>query len=368
MVESASVSFFMGANTPAGFYSLFDGLFSAADGWRAYVIKGGPGTGKSTLMKKIAAEADARGLYCERIYCSSDPRSLDAVIIPGLKTAVADGTPPHAIEPRYPGVCETIVDLGAFRDDALLRANAKEVIAKTDLNSEEHKKCVGFLAAAKSMRDDADRFVFASLRHDKLKKFAAKLAQRHFGCVSDRAGREKRRFLSALTPEGGVIFGETFHALCETHIVLEDEYGVASSLLLALVGEMAAERGHDCVRCLSPLEPRRTEHLILPELSLGFFTSNAFHTYAGEPDMAVECARFSDADVLRQHNNRIAFDRRAAEEMLDEAVGKLANAKTIHDELERYYIAAMDFDGLAAAGEGLIGTIFGADGPKPEAG
>ena len=125
---STSVSFFMGANTPEGFYSLFDGLYSAAEGWRAFVIKGGPGTGKSTLMKRIAAEADARGLFCERIHCSSDPNSLDAVILPGLKIAVADGTPPHAIEPRYPGVCEKIVDLGACRDDAVLRADAEKII------------------------------------------------------------------------------------------------------------------------------------------------------------------------------------------------------------------------------------------------
>ncbi len=358
MYQNASVSFFMGANTPLGFYSLFDGLYDAHEGWRAYVIKGGPGTGKSTLMKKIAAEADARGYFCERIHCSSDPASLDAVIIPHLKTAVADGTPPHALEPRYPGVCETIVDLGAYRDDKKLSADAEEIVTKTDLNSAEHKKCVGFLAAAKSVTDDAHRFVCASLRPDKLKKFAYKLAQNSFGAVSNEAGREKRRFLSALTPEGGVIFGETFNALCEKHTVLEDEYGVAASLLLTILKDSALESGHDCIVCPCPTDPQRIEHLLIPSLSMGYFTSNAFHPYQGEPDVAVDCARFSDADVLKRHRNRISFDRRAAREMLDEAVGKLHNAKAIHDELERYYIGAMDFDRLGEAGERLIREIF----------
>ena len=355
---STSVSFFMGANTPAGFHSLFDGLYDAGDGWRAYVIKGGPGTGKSTLMKKIAAEADARGFYCERIHCSSDPGSLDAVILPGLKIAVADGTPPHVIEPRYPGVCERIVDLGAYRDDVLLRENAAEIIAKTDLNSAEHRKCVGFLSAAKSVSDDANRFVCASLRLDKLKKFAAKLAQNSFGAVSDRPGRENRRFLSALTPEGGVIFGESFNALCEKHTVLEDEHGIAASLLLNILKDAALERGHDCIVCLCPFDPLRIEHLLIPSLSAGYFTSNAWHTYGGVPDVAVDCARFSDPDVLKRHKNRIAFDRRAAQEMLDEAVGKLSNAKKIHDGLEQFYVSAMDFDRLNEAGERLIEEIF----------
>ncbi len=358
MYSGVSVSFFMGANTPLGFYSLFDGLYDAHEGWRAYVIKGGPGTGKSTLMKKIAAEADARGLYCERIYCSSDPHSLDAVILPGLKIAVADGTPPHAIEPRYPGVCETIVDLGAFRDDKKLFADAQEIVAVTDRNAAEHKKCVGFLAAAKSVTDDANRFVCAALRLDKLKKFAGKLAQNSFGAVSDRAGREQRRFLSALTPEGGVIFGESFNALCEKHTVLEDEHGVAASLVLHILKDAALESGHDCIVCPCPTDPQRIEHLMIPSLSAGYFTSNVFHAYTGTPDVAVDCARFFDADVLKRHKNRVAFDRRAAQEMLDEAVGKLANAKKLHDELERYYIAAMDFDALNAAGEALIEEIF----------
>ena len=355
---STSVSFFMGANTPLGFFSLFDGLYDAHDGWRAYVIKGGPGTGKSTLMKKIAAEADARGLFCERIHCSSDPHSLDAVLLPGLKVTVADGTPPHAIEPRYPGVCERIVDLGAYRDDARLAADAEEIIAKTDLNSAEHRKCVGFLSAAKSVTDDANRFVCASLRLDKLKRFAGKLAQNSFGAVSDRPGRESRRFLSALTPEGGIVFGESFNALCEKRTVLEDEYGIAASLVLHILKDAALESGHDCIVCPCPTDPQRTEHLLFPSLSTGFFTSNAFHPYEGVPDVAVDCARFSDPDVLKRHKNRIAFDRRAAREMLDEAAGKLANAKKIHDELERYYVAAMDFDRLNGAGEKLIEEIF----------
>ena len=358
MYDNTSVSFFMGANTPMGFYSLFDGLYNAREGWRAYVIKGGPGTGKSTLMKRIAAEADARGMFCERIHCSSDPNSLDAVIIPGLKTAVADGTPPHAIEPRYPGVCEKIVDLGAFRDDALLREDAEEIVKLTDLNSAEHKKCVGFLAAAKSVTDDANRFVCAALKPEKLQKFARKLAQGSFGTVSDAEGAEKRRFLSALTPEGGVIFGETFNALCEKHIVLEDKDGVAASLLLTYLKEAALERGSDCIVCPCPSEPHRTEHLLIPSLSLGFFTSNAYHPYEGEPDVVVDCARFCDTDVLKRHKNRVTFDRRAAREMLDEAVGKLQNAKKIHDELERYYVAAMDFDRIKQAGDGLIEEIF----------
>lgn len=69
--------FFLGANTPQGFVSRFDQLADPAGGWREFVIKGGPGTGKSTLMKRVAAAAEGRCEQIELIHCSSDADSLD---------------------------------------------------------------------------------------------------------------------------------------------------------------------------------------------------------------------------------------------------------------------------------------------------
>ena len=92
MKQNEPLRYFLGANTPAGFVSKFDGFYDCLDGWRVFILKGGPGTGKSTLMKKVAEAVDCE---CEYIYCSSDPRSLDAVIFNDLKTAIADGTAPH---------------------------------------------------------------------------------------------------------------------------------------------------------------------------------------------------------------------------------------------------------------------------------
>ena len=51
---------FLGANTPKGFVSFFDELYNPYDNCSAYIIKGGPGTGKSTLMKAICLECEKR--------------------------------------------------------------------------------------------------------------------------------------------------------------------------------------------------------------------------------------------------------------------------------------------------------------------
>ena len=102
MINEGAV-FFLAANSAQGFFSLFNELYEPDEGWKAYIIKGGPGTGKSGLMRKIAQAAEDRGYTVERIICSSDPDSLDAVIIPEKKICFADGTAPHVMEARYPG-------------------------------------------------------------------------------------------------------------------------------------------------------------------------------------------------------------------------------------------------------------------------
>ncbi len=89
------LQFFLGANTPQGVVSGFDQLANPAEGWREFVLKGGPGTGKSSLMRKVAEHTAGRCGQIELIHCSSDVDSLDGVILPEIKTSIADGTSPH---------------------------------------------------------------------------------------------------------------------------------------------------------------------------------------------------------------------------------------------------------------------------------
>jgi len=103
--------YFLGGNTPQGFYSYYDYLIDSEKVKKVYVIKGGPGTGKSTLMKSAAAWGEDNGYEVDYLHCSSDPSSLDGVIIDG-DIAMVDGTSPHIVDPKNPGCVETIVNMG----------------------------------------------------------------------------------------------------------------------------------------------------------------------------------------------------------------------------------------------------------------
>lgn len=119
-------AYFLGANSADGFFSCYDCFCSDANDF-LYIIKGGPGSGKSTFMKKIGAAAEAVGLDVEYVRCSGDPDSLDGVYLPQRHLGYVDGTAPHVIEPKYPGVSGCYLDFSRFFDVESLRCNAGSI-------------------------------------------------------------------------------------------------------------------------------------------------------------------------------------------------------------------------------------------------
>ena len=99
MQAEAKVCFYLGANSPTGFYSLYSELLPPETASVIYILKGGPGCGKSTLMRQVAQQAAQAGETVEYILCSADPDSLDAVVLPRLGAALVDGTAPHGTAP-----------------------------------------------------------------------------------------------------------------------------------------------------------------------------------------------------------------------------------------------------------------------------
>lgn len=93
----AQIRYFLGANSPTGFFSLYDELIDRETANALFILKGGAGCGKSSFMRRIGRHAEAAGYSTQYILCSGDPKSLDALIIPELKTAFVDGTAPHGV-------------------------------------------------------------------------------------------------------------------------------------------------------------------------------------------------------------------------------------------------------------------------------
>ena len=68
----AVTRYFLGGNTASGFVSFY-GQFCRGPEEFLWVIKGGPGCGKSSFMKTIGKAAEDAGLDTEYVLCSGDP-------------------------------------------------------------------------------------------------------------------------------------------------------------------------------------------------------------------------------------------------------------------------------------------------------
>lgn len=88
---------FFGAATPEGVTHFIDELTESVQ--QRIIVKGRPGSGKSTMLKKLVAESSKLGFDSEVYHCGFDPNSLDMVHIPQLRVAVVDGTAPHELDP-----------------------------------------------------------------------------------------------------------------------------------------------------------------------------------------------------------------------------------------------------------------------------
>lgn len=143
--------FFAGANSGNGFQNLFSEMVDLEDTYDFMILKGGPGVGKNTFMREIGKTMERAGTPVEYLWCSGDPDSLDGVVMPELRCAVADGTSPHVLEPKYPAAVDRYVDLGRFYDLAAAKASAGEVKARTHQYQSAYVRAYRCLRAARQL-------------------------------------------------------------------------------------------------------------------------------------------------------------------------------------------------------------------------
>lgn len=137
-------NYFLGGNTCRGFYSFYDGFCAEKDDF-LYIIKGGPGCGKSSLMKRVAQKWEQSGFAVERIFCSGDPDSLDGIYCPALHLGYADGTAPHRLDVRYMGVNGAYLDFSPFFRLDTLRQSREQIRTLADACSQEYQKAYTLL-------------------------------------------------------------------------------------------------------------------------------------------------------------------------------------------------------------------------------
>lgn len=343
---------FLGGSSPKGFRTHFGELI-ADTGYFTYIIKGGPGTGKSTLMKRLAEAFpdEEKELY----QCSSDPDSLDAVVFKERKVIFVDGTAPHVFDPEYPGAVQQILDLGACWDASFLKKNKEEIISVTAEYLRHHASCRRFITALAAVADDTCQTGRLALNEKKLDGFterlAAKLLPRKKGAGE---GKTEFRQLSALTPKGYLTNIPEDYAV----YLLCDSCFAGSDIFLRRFADIASSRGYGVSISVCTLHGTESfEHILIPELKIAFMTANPINLLSPETKQPINFRRFYDKSALLSKKARLKFNEAALKNLREEAVKSLVNAKAEHDRLEEFYIEAVDFDSVKRIQYDMISKI-----------
>jgi len=80
--------YFPGNNTPEGFFSYYHYILRQREAEKIWCIKGGPGVGKSTFMRRIGENMLLEGHDVDFLHCSSDNDSLDGIVLRDLKISL----------------------------------------------------------------------------------------------------------------------------------------------------------------------------------------------------------------------------------------------------------------------------------------
>lgn len=332
--------YFLGGNTAFGFKGFHDKEIGRIG--NVILLKGGPGTGKSSLMKRIAREAAERGYDTETWLCSGDPSSLDGVYVKELDTVVADATAPHAVEASLPVLRDRIVDMAKALSREKLLPDRREIADLLSIKKGCYESAYKHLKSAYGYFEKKREVYRRNADTSAIRRLAAADALRFAGEKRDGTVSPRERFACAITPDGEVEF---FEHLIAKRVHLVKGSGTGAEIYLE---EFAGLSGADVV-LRNPLTGGGLTGFVIGD--------DAFVAGAGP---FVSSALITDISSLERSAAGVTefFSAREREEVRL-AVSALSSAREAHLAVEEFFIAAMDFSVTERTAESLVAEIFG---------
>jgi hypothetical protein len=353
-------NYYAGSNSSVGFYSFYDGALKGLN--KLWILKGGPGTGKSSLMKKIGTYMSDRDYDVEYLHCSSDNQSIDGVIFPQLKVGLVDGTAPHIVDPKYPGVVDEIINLGDYRNDTLLESSKEEIILLTNEVSEKFKKSYIQFAEARKVHERKEEIYLSAMDFNKADQVINQLKERIFGDITtnDNNSNTRRLFFGAATPEGPVNFIDNLTDGLNKRFIIKGRSGSGKSTLMKRIGAEAERKELSVEYFPCAFDPASIDMIIIPKLSIAIIDGTAPHIINPTRDHDEIVDMFDlciDPEIEKIKEKEIKDTEALYKKIMSKGTAYLKNAKELHDELEAYYVEAMDFTKLNELSDHLIAEI-----------
>ena len=350
--------FFASSNSSHGFQNDFPSCLGNESGIDLlYIIKGGPGTGKSHLLRTLGRSAEAHGYATTYYCCSSDPASLDGLCAEkeGCPTlGFVDGTAPHVWEPTLAGVKEEIINLGIFWHGDLLRSRKEEIQKLSDLKDACYKLAYRDLAACGEAVAAADMLVTPCVKSDKLHALARRLT-RSFATGGVFSGTPAH--IQAVGMKGCVRL-DTYERMANQMggevICIDECYGLGYRLTDCLYACLK-EKGASVLVSRHPVNHEKIDGILDLKNGTCCLVGADACPY---PHRRVALRRYLDTPAFKIVRGEVRHRLHLAEEMKSCAVESMKKAGDYHFALERIYAEAMDFAAKDTFDRAFCGRLF----------
>ena len=343
---------FPGGNTTIGPYFRFDDMVRPATN-RIFIIKGGPGTGKSTFMNSIGRELLNKGYDIEHFHCATDPDSLDGLVIPDLGVALLDGTAPHVFDPRCPGARDEIINLGECWEEDLLNPHKDEILEINKRGSMYFQTAFHLLRQSKLAYDQCRWYVEESVDRGKYNRILRMLTESVLeGLVPNYQATPTARhlFASALTPKGILDFKDTLISKDKKVISIKGLPGTGVKEMIGGIARAVEEIGLYTEQYHCPFEPDKLDLLIIPAAAIAVINSTGPDHF--EPESLNDPAHLEEIDLglcirqelLSDYEEEWMEAEKRWRGLLDKGLTNVAKAKAVHGENEKFFVRAMNYD------------------------
>ncbi|OME02573.1 hypothetical protein BSK54_09925 [Paenibacillus odorifer] len=343
-MDGTILNFFAGGNTAHGFSNLYESSLQGLT--RLFVLKGGPGTGKTRIIREIGDLLAQQGYEIWLIHTASDNDSLDGVVIPELKVGIIDGTAPRVIKPELPEEAIVHVNLEQAVDTLQLSQRCVEIDSLVDQYTEEHELAYSGFAEALRIHDEWEAIYIATMNFQAADELTQEYIQLLYGDQNfEKVSRVDHRFLGAATPKGAVDFVPNLTAGLKRYLV-KGRAGSGKSTLLKKLAAEGIKRGVNVEIYHCGFDPNSLDMIIVRELGFAIFDSTAPHEYFPDRatdeivDMYSRCIQPGTDEAFAE---TIAGIKERYSSTMKQSIQHLTAAKVFLDELKTIYAAATDF-------------------------
>ncbi len=343
---------FPGGNTSLGFFSYHDNIVDM-DRNMLYILKGMPGGGKSSLMREIGDNAAKKGFNVEFHHCPSDPQSIDGVVIVEQKIALVDGTAPHIIDPIYPGLIDTIIDLGKYVDRGILGLYKEEILSAKSRNKQSYRRAFNYFKASRFIYDEIEASNKENMDFNGVNKLTKTAIERIFSKDITNSNidgfKERHLFSAAYTPEGLVDYTSTIIDGVKDRYFLNGNVGTGKTTFLKRIAEEARIRNFHTELFHNPMIPHKLDSLIIKELNTIISTTKETKNYIFT---TIDLDEYFDSENLA-YEDLIQYNS-----LIEKGVESLKGAKENHGILEAIYKKSIDYRGVTKEKDALWEEIM----------